>query len=144
MSGTTKVEALEQRLAAAFGRIDGVRQALDYEPDIDEPLELPAITLFWTDVSQDNTTTGPDTDNSWSWDVNVYTNLETEDGFRGAQQTMKRIVAQVLTYVRENPKVDDLADQITITDGGPPVFVTGEGTGYLLKTLRISARTTER
>jgi hypothetical protein len=47
------------------------RTALDYEPDL-EALAMPAVTLFWTDLVQDDTTTGPSTDNRWTWDVNVY------------------------------------------------------------------------
>lgn len=136
------IEAVEQAFTAAAGRIDLVRQAVDHEPDIAVGLELPAVTLWWVGIGQDDVETGPRTDNTWTWEVNVYTPLEL--GWRDAQTALKRIVEQLLTLVRDDPSLNDTCDWATISDGGPPVVARTEKTGYLHKILRLTARTSER
>jgi hypothetical protein len=135
-------EAVETAFAAAAGRIDGVRTALDHEPDSGTVMDLPAVTMWWTDVSQDDTETGPYTDNVWGWDINLYVPLEL--GFRDAQKTMRTLAARLLTVVRTDPALSGACDWLRISDGGPPVTAQSESTGYLHKTLRLAARTTER
>jgi hypothetical protein len=139
---STTVEALEEAFAAAVRRIPEVREAYDHEPDLTQGMALPAVTMLWTDLVQDDVDTGPYTQNQWGWDVTVYVPLEV--GWRDAQRLLKQIVAAILSLVREDPRLNEEADLIRISDGGPPIFDHGEHAGYLQKTLRLTARTTER
>lgn len=114
---------------------------LDFEPREFSGRELPGATLFWQTVDDEDTKTGPATDATWTWRLNIYANLAA--GYEEAQRELKELVPLALLCVRRDPNLGlDEPIKAQLRDPGEePQFSHGEG--LVWKTLTFTAVTEE-
>lgn len=136
----SSVEKIERIFAAHAEAIDGVASAFDHEPEVLG--SRPCVTMLYVRIQQDDEETGPATENTWAWRVNVYVDLGGSNDYRKAQRDLKRLVPRVLKIVRDDSRMDGLADFSSIVDeDGEPTF--DHDAGLLWKSLRLQVRLEE-
>lgn len=131
-------ETIQTGIETVLDTISGLK-VLDNVPETAR--DLPAVLVFLSGVEQDEWETGGATDNLWKYAV--YILVKSDRGKGRAMIAHAAWIAKVLTALRGDTTLDGSCDFSLITDGGDPEPVT-EGTfAYVVKTLYVTARTTE-
>lgn len=130
----SSVELVEAAFCEAVADVDGIRAALDHEPE-----QLPArpcTTMLYVRVAQEDFATGPATDNTWEWRVNVYVDLGSGSGYREGQRLLKRLVPLVLRTVRVDQRLADTCIRAEFADVDEEPTFDHDG-GLIWKSLRL-------
>ena len=122
------------------GELDGAFvQREDHEP---RELEgVPAVTLFPIAAPDEDRETGPRSQVTWTWRVNLYCDLQ-QQGYKGGQDQLKALWPQTLRVVRSDPSLGIDGVWATLRDpGGEPELSHGER--LIVKSLRLEVRRNE-
>lgn len=133
----SSVELIEQQFVDRVLELDGIKSALDHEPE--QLPTRPCVTMLYVRVEQTDVATGPSTDNWWEWRVNVYVDLggKTRD-YRDGQIVLKRLVPSVLSIVRSAQDLGDSCLRAEFNDvEEEPTF--DHDAGLIWKSLRLRA-----
>jgi hypothetical protein len=127
MPGEFPFEIEQAFLELVRDELPELRTGLDYEPEkFGGSIELPAIALLWTGFTQVDESTGPATQNGWSWQVNLYVTLVA--GWEEAQVELRTLFPKLLLAIRRDPSLDDTGTFAGLRDANErPTFDTQEG-----------------
>lgn len=134
--------ALEQAfLAAIEAQIPTTFKTLvDHEPEKFAGNAFPAVSLFAVQAPDDDIETGPRTQTTWTWRVNLYCSIGK--GYKEAQAQLKVLWPKLLRAIRVDPSLGIDGSWARLTDpGGEPEFNHDEK--FIVKTLRLEIQTME-
>lgn len=130
------IDRIESALVGALRAVPGL--ATVHDAEVPQLGKLPAATLLFSFVEQEDGVLGPVTENGWRWILRFYFDAKGE---RYGQKHMKQVLPAALKALRDEPTLGGACDRLAIRDGGPPTF-NREG-GILMKALEVTAETEE-
>ncbi len=138
MAGPVVIRDAFAALAAA---VEGIATALPYEPER-LPARFPAVTMVFTNFTQEDVYTGPATVNEWMFRVRVHVALKIGPGsdFARAYGELEVLVPRILRIVRTNPGLNGSCEWARIEDVGEEPLIATDNRA-MAKDLRLIART---
>lgn len=129
--------AIEDNFITAVKAIDGLSDALTYEPQA-LPRYYPVVTMFFIGAPQETVATGQ-VEVTWHWKINIYVGLTD---FKKGQDEMKRLVPLLLAITRADHTLGETCDWSEITDEEEEPTI-GPDDKWIVKRLDLRAKTIE-
>lgn len=121
----------------------GIKEALHYEPE--QHRDLPAVSMLFLRIQQDDKYTGPSTENVWSWQVTLTIPVGGRvagSDLEAAQDALYDLVPKLLGITRASPDLGGTCEWSSIADLGEGPTIDEEA-NIVTKLLELTARTEE-
>lgn len=137
-------------LATAFGGVDGVEQALDYEPATAK--KMPMVSVMFAGFARSglesaNVAEAPISDpiggRAWIWkyEARLWVALGSDE--EAAQEKVQRLTKALVLAVESDPSLGAIADDAAVSSGRVDVARPKTGKAYLVVTLPTFVEITE-
>lgn len=133
------VSDMRERIDTLMSGVSGITATYDSPPHWIPNVSLPCAMTYLDTFTQENLSTGGDTDNQWRFVTELYVG----DISTGAFTTLETITLAALAALRGDNTLNGTCEFITVEDGGSPDLVEREHIRYLVKRIVTIARSEE-